>query len=520
MDKKNLFLIIFIYLIRICHAQVSPDILFEELFHDVQTQHVFEDSKTFPDCIPLFTSEKILKDYRSQKNQDSFNLKKFVLSHFSIPQDCRTEYHSDTSLSAVEHIHNLWPFLTRKEDTIRNSSLLPLPNPYIVPGGRFREIYYWDSYFTLLGLKESGNIEMMENMVKNFNFLIHEYGFIPNGNRTYYLSRSQPPFFSVMIALLEEVKKEKNVYQYLPALEKEYTFWMQGKDSLNNIRKSYLRIVRMEDGSILNRYWDNRSSPRPESYREDVSLCSLANRNPEDLYRNIRAACESGWDFSSRWLKDKKDLATIQTTAIIPVDLNCLLYHLEISIARGYFQINNTGMGDLYLGFAQKRKVAIMKYCWNKEQRFFFDYNFKEQKITKVRSLAAAFPLFFQICSSEQARLVRKTIMKEFLKEGGLTTTLCKTDQQWDAPNGWPPLQYICVKGFLNYPDKEARNDADQIMAKWIMLNEKIFKATGKMMEKYNVEDVHLKGGGGEYPLQDGFGWTNGVFLYFFSEMK
>ena len=511
--RRPFLLILFLFLASLLTAQQSPDLLYGELFREVQMQKVFEDSKTFPDCIPLSTHEKILDDYERQKNAGSFNLKKFTLSHFQLPPVVDLHFRSDTSLSVSEHIEKLWPLLTRQGDTIRNSSLLPLPYPYIVPGGRFREIYYWDSYFTMLGLRESGKIDMMRHMVDNFTYLINTYGFIPNGNRSYYLSRSQPPYYSLMIELLKETTGENSNRDYLSALEKEYQFWMAGKDSLSKERECYRRIVRLPNGSILNRYWDDRPAPRPESYREDVTLCSLSSRPSEDLYRNIRAACESGWDFSSRWLKDEKSLLSIQTTDIIPVDLNCLLYHMEKNLAENYEFFGNIKMKNFYLKAATKRKSAILTYCWNSEQKFFNDYNFRIQQQTVIKSLAAVYPLFFKLCSKKQGEFVRKEIMQNFLKEGGLVTTLNHTGQQWDAPNGWAPLHYICSEAFMQYGFRE---DAALISNKWKVLNIKIFKSSGKMLEKYNVFQTDLKGGGGEYPLQDGFGWTNGVFLYFF----
>ena len=152
----------------------------------------------------------------------------------------------------ISHIENLWTVLQRKSDLgIHGSSLLPLPYEYIVPGGRFREIYYWDSYFTMLGLKESGLHELMESMVRNFVHLIDNYGHMPNGNRTYYLSRSQPPVLSMMVDLLSEVKGEKVYTHYYPAIEKEYLYWM---DEYKTTR----HVVKMPDGSTLNRYYGTR----------------------------------------------------------------------------------------------------------------------------------------------------------------------------------------------------------------------------------------------------------------------
>ncbi len=235
------------------------------------------------------------------------------------------------------------------------------------------------------------------------------------------------------------------------------------------------------------------------------------------LYRDIRAACESGWDFSSRWYKQNQDFSSIHTTEIIPVDLNCLLFNLEETIAEAYRLLNDKILSEKYQTTASERKRAINKYCWNKDENFYFDYDYVEGKQKQSLTLAAAFPLFFKIANADQADGVAKYLQKHFLYPGGLQTTIVTTGQQWDAPNGWAPLQYIAVKGLMNY----SYNDlAKTIADRWTAVNEKVFKSSGKMLEKYNVENAQLKSGGGEYPTQDGFGWSNGVYLKFYQLFK
>ncbi len=210
----------------------TPDKIYGDLFVEVQMQKVFPDGKTFVDCIPKRKPADIMYDYGIQKGPN-FNLKKFVEDNFEIPQPVAANYKSDTSEDVVTHIKKLWMVLKRNPDKeVEGSSLLPLPNPYIVPGGRFREVYYWDSYFTMLGLKESGEIKTIRDMVSNFAYLIETYGHIPNGNRTYYLGRSQPPFFSCMVELLAGIQGDSIYQHFLPAMEMEYAFWMDGADKL------------------------------------------------------------------------------------------------------------------------------------------------------------------------------------------------------------------------------------------------------------------------------------------------
>lgn len=491
-----------------------------ELFEEVQLQNILGDGKTFPDCIPKRSLEEINQDYLNQKDKANFELKKFVLDNFALPKASATEYKSDTTKSAEQHIHDLWDVLTRTPSYSQQSrdtegkpdeagaSIIPLPHSYIVPGGRFREIYYWDSYFTMLGLKVSGRNDLIQNMVDNFAHLIDTVGYIPNGNRTYYLGRSQPPFFSLMVKLLSGLKQNV-LTKYLPHLEKEYAFWMQS-ENLTDKNNAQHRVVRMPEGSLLNRYWDENATPRPESFKEDVELAHHTIQKQESLFRNIRAAAESGWDFSSRWFRDENSFATIHTTEIIPVDLNCLLYYLEVVLAEAFRESGNNAESIKYLKYSVARKEAIIKYCWNEEQAFFVDYDFVAQKQKQSLTLAAAFPLFFEVATPEQASAVEKILHDKFLKPGGLTTSLLHSGQQWDAPNGWAPLQWIAYRGLLNYGLKDLAN---QLKTNWVNVNLKVYANSGKMTEKYDVWSKDGEASGGEYPNQDGFGWTNGVFL-------
>ncbi len=515
----------------------SPDKIYGQLFQDVQLQKIFPDGKTFVDCTPKRAVKDIMYDYGMMKGQ-GMDLKKFVADNFDLPPAPPQLNYIQQEKDLSIHIKNLWGALKRKADfssTLNEfkkpsgSSLLPLPNSYIVPGGRFREIYYWDSYFTMLGLKESGEVEMIENMVKNFAYLIDTYGHIPNGNRSYYLSRSQPPFFSMMVELLAGIKGNAVYTAYLPAMEKEYAYWMDGADKIKT-GTSFKHLVKLDDGTLLNRYCDAGSTPRPESYKEDYEVAeNVANElamrikvsSPEALKKiledtkakvnlNLRSGAESGWDFSTRWFADEKTIETIQTTDIIPVDLNCLLYMMELNISKAKASIGFKNSATVYLQKANKRKAAILKYCWNNQSKFFYDYNAVTKSRQKNITAAGLFPLFVKIATPAQATGVERTTKIHLVKEGGLVTTTQHSGQQWDAPNGWAPLQWIAVKGLTNY----SKNVTAKLIAqRWLMLNEKVYAATGKMMEKYNVEDLSKEAGGGEYQSQDGFGWTNGVYL-------
>jgi alpha,alpha-trehalase len=479
-----------------------------ELFTEVQMKKIFPDGKTFTDCLPKFPLPEINEKYFQEKNSSSFDLQKFVEENFTLPKSNDVNFESDTTRSIKLHIKKLQDALTR-QPADENSSLIKLPFPYIVPGGRFSEIYYWDSYFTMLGLQASGRVEMIENMVANFAFLIDTFGYIPNGNRSYFLGRSQPPFFSLMIEILAD-EKENILIKYLPQLLKEYDFWMKGKDEIDDVNKTSERVVKMPDGSFLNRYWDENDTPRAESYKEDIELAEVSKTNSNILFRNIRAACESGWDFSCRWFKDISSFTSIHTTEIIPVDLNCLLFHLEKTLSEIFDLQSNKEQSSHFLSLAEKRKAAIEKYCCNEELGFYFDYDIKKEEQKSIYTMAAVFPLFFNIASNNQAAKVSSILNDKFLKIGGFVTTPETSGQQWDAPNGWAPLQWIAIQGLRNYGLNKLAKEAAM---RWIKLNKNVYRRTGKLMEKYNVVDENLDAGGGEYPAQDGFGWTNGVLL-------
>ena len=481
----------------------------DDLLNAVQMSKVFDDGKTFVDCVPKYPVEEINEKYQQEKSKPNFNLKTFVLNNYSLPVAHSNNYCSDTGKSIQTNIENLWEVLTRKPDGA-GGSLIALPYSYIVPGGRFGEIYYWDSYFTMLGLKVSGKVDMIENMVDNFSYLIDLQGYIPNGNRNYFLGRSQPPFYSLMIKLLSDLKGDAVSEKYLAQLEKEHAFWMKGVENLTDGNRKINRTVLMPDGEILNRYWDENETPRPESYREDVELATESGRSLPEMYRHIRAGAESGWDFSSRWFAEKNSFASINTTDIIPIDLNCLLFNLEETIANTYLKQNNNDAASQFANYAAKRKKAVQKYCWDDEQCFYFDYDTSQNKRKDIFSLAAAFPLFFKLATQEQSAKIAHILEKQFLCDGGLISTLETTGQQWDAPNGWAPLHWITITGLENY----GFNDLSATIARrWIKLCADVFKRTGKLMEKYNVVDTGLDAGGGEYTGQDGFGWTNGVLL-------
>ncbi|WP_244221058.1 alpha,alpha-trehalase TreF [Paraburkholderia aromaticivorans] len=491
---------------------IAPSEQYPTLYRDVQLAHLYPDSKTFADMVPLSPPAQLAAAYENAKQQRNFSLADFVKHNFTLPARTAKAYVSDSNQDVVGHIDTLWNVLRREPDAAASpwSSLLPLPYAYIVPGDRFDEIYYWDSYFIMLGLEQSGRHALVVDELKNFATLIDRYGHIPNGNRTYYLSRSQPPFFAQMVRLVADRDGDAVYAQYLPELQREYAYWMDGSEGLAAGHASR-HVVRLPDGTLLNRYWDERATPRDESYREDVLTAQQTpQRDPADLWRNLRAGGETGWDFSSRWFADGKTLATVDVTSLVPVDLNCLLADLERTLAKAYRLRGDRTHAENMEQRAATRAETIRRVLWDPQLQAFGDYDFVHHTLTHRLTAATVYPLYTGVASGQQAKLVAATVQRELLRPGGLATTQVASGQQWDAPNGWAPLQYLAVIGLRRYSEPAL---AHTIATRWIRTNVSYYQHTGKLVEKYDIDAATpgVSAGGGEYPLQDGFGWTNGV---------
>ncbi|WP_336958071.1 trehalase family glycosidase [Chryseobacterium contaminans] len=478
----------------------------QTLFDAVQKREIFEDQKMMTDAVPLFPIVEINAKYEQEKDSEGFDLKSFVMAHFDF-LGAKISVQREDHLPIEEHIEKLWDELTRTAYE-EKGTLLKLPKPYIVPGGRFNEFFYWDSYFIMLGLQVSGQVEMMENIVENCSYLIQNIGFVPNASRTHFLSRSQPPYFSLMLELLVETKNDETIYtKYYDTLEKEYAFWMNGEEETES-GSGFKRVVKTQNGDILNRYYDTENEPRPESYLIDIEDQKKASG--EEFYRNIRSACESGWDFSSRWFADGEHIQTIETLNLAEVDLNCLLWHLETTLAKSSALQDLKEKENYFTERAAKRRHMIHKYFWDEKTKIYRDYHIKKNTKTPSEHIAALYPLFLGIADQEQAQSVSETISEKFLYPGGLVTTTKKSGQQWDLPNAWAPYQWLGFKAMKNYGFNEL---AGKIKNNWCFNVERVYRNTGKLMEKYNALDTETIAGGGEYPNQDGFGWTNGVYL-------
>lgn len=491
-----------------------PSVLFGELYRQVEMQGVFTDQKTFADAVPNEPPTTVMAQYDQQSGRPGFNLGSFVFAHFTLPVQKTIDFRPQPHQPVQAYISAMWNVLERKPDRSEPySSLLPLPYSYIVPGGRFSEIYYWDSYFTMLGLEQDGRHDLAHDMMRNMASLVDRYGHIPNGNRTYYLSRSEPPFFACMIDLMARHDGDQAYLDYLPQLQREYDYWMEGEADLPR-GEAHRHLVRLADGTLLNRYWDDRDVPRDESYRQDVETAQRSGRPAAEVYRDLRAGGETGWDFSSRWLEDGLTLSTVRTTQILPIDLNSLVAHMEQTLSHAYGLKGDAARARLYAARAQVRIKAIRSLMWDARDGVFTDYVWTGAGQTRAVTAATVVPLFFHLATPQQARQVAQTVRSRLLRPGGMTTSLQMNGQQWDGPNGWAPMQWMAVAGLRGYGEDVL---AREIARRWIEREVAAYAQAGVLLEKYNVRMKQAPadggGGGGEYPLQVGFGWTNGVLV-------
>ncbi|CAN0840877.1 TRE1 [Linum grandiflorum] len=435
-------------------------------------------------------------------------------------------------------VHSLWKILIRKVsgevlEHPERHTLLPLPEPMVIPGSRFLEVYYWDSYWVIRGLMASKMYDTAKSVVTNLIYLLDTYGHVLNGARSYYTNRSEPPLLSAMVSeIYNRTEDMEFARKALPALIKEHKFWTSGK-----------HVITIQDAQgvkySLSRYFAMWNKARPESGTIDKEAAAkLSNDGPEKqlFYREVASTAESGWDFSTRWMRDTSDYTTLSTTSILPVDLNTYLLKLELDIT---FLANVTGEETVAQGFleaSQARKQAIQSVFWNSEKGQWFDYWVKDDESSDKDSqthtwkvsnqnqnaFASNFtPFWIDLFHSDTslAEQVTESLQSSGLVlAAGIATSLTNSGQQWDFPNGWAPLQHLIVEGLARSGSKKAKALAEEIAVRWINSNYIVYTRTGAMHEKLDVQACGEFGGGGEYVPQTGFGWTNGVVLAFLEE--
>ncbi|XP_022782263.1 trehalase-like [Stylophora pistillata] len=507
-----------------------------DLLHTVQMARIFNDSKTFVDMRLRRDKADVLQAFKAlgpSGNISKEQVIRFVNDNFHpighdlqawTPLDWQEnpafiDCIKDKNLKTfASKLNELWKKLGRKisEDARTNptrSSLILVTNPFVVPGGRFREYYYWDSYWVVNGLLVCGMKDTVKGMIDNFIQLVNTYGFVPNGGRIYYTNRSQPPFLIPTVGLyLNKTGDVDYVKSILNALEKEYIFW----------RRHRTVEVEVSSGKYnLSIYAANMDTPRPESYYEDFHT---AQEVPEDarstLFQDIASAAESGWDFSTRWFNhtDRKrgSLRSTQTRQIIPTDLNSILFACENLLEKFFRMTGNTAKADEYKIFSEVRAAAIEAVLWD-EKGLWLDYDRQLKKRRGDFYASSVVPLWAGVLRGNVARetMVLRTLkrLKVLDYPGGLPTSLLSSGQQWDFPNAWPPLQHMLITGLAESRGEGMKEEALNFAQKWITANYKAWRATGHMFEKFNVSVQGTPGGGGEYDIQVGFGWTNGVIL-------
>ncbi|MFP4499020.1 MAG: trehalase family glycosidase [Vulcanimicrobiota bacterium] len=384
-------------------------------------------------------------------------------------------------------------------EDVESHGLLYLPEDYVVPGGRFNEMYGWDSYFTVLGLLQDGETDLAQGMVKNMFYQVDNYGKVLNANRSYYLSRSSPPFqSSAVLSVFEKTGDREFLKEGIDHVIKEYNYWTnpQNEKEMDHLTPTG-----------LSRYYSPVGKPCPEVEEGYYENHNLPTEDPQ-FCQHDRAERESGWDMTGRYGYKCADYN--------PVDLNSYLYKFEKDLATMYGKLEGKGSRNAkkWEAKAGHRKALINKHCWNEEKGMFVDYNFKEGKQSDYNSLATFAPLWAGLASDKQAEKVMENLDK-FEMAHGLSTSDNVSDQQWDHPSGWAPLHILASKGMRNYGFHQ---DADRVSTKFMKTIVNNFDENGGILEKYNVEEGTADVDVG-YGNQVGFGWTNAAFLELHSDM-
>lgn len=400
---------------------------------------------------------------------------------------------SNFNTEVTEFIKQNWDNCVRYEPE-DNDTLIGMPYPYIVPtaSNAFQEMYYWDTYFTCKGLVLTGRTELAKNCAEDMAFLIDKYGFMLNGNRTYYLGHSQPPYFCMIVkTVFDETNDKEWLARMYTAIEKEYEFWQSKR--LAPIGLNFYSNCKVDEEEGKRAYENITNRVR---YKKPIS----EYESYADFAENVYAECESGWDFNPRFDFKCKSFA--------PADLNSNLYVYEVLMAH-FSVILENGNENLWQERAEKRKELMNKYLWNGE--FFADYNFNEDKFSNVFSAAAFHPLWAGIASDEQAKSTYSHLDRIEMNCGIAACEDTKTEfvYQWAYPNSWAPLNYITVLGLDRYGFKDA---ALRVADKYVSSIESIFAKTHNLWEKYNATDGSINVTN-EYEMPDMLGWTAGVYL-------
>jgi alpha,alpha-trehalase len=405
--------------------------------------------------------------------------------------------------------------------SIRAHGLLYLPRPYVVPGGRFNEMYGWDSYFIQVGLLRDGELDLAKDMADNFRYEVREYGKVLNANRTYYLSRSQPPFLTQMLlGVHQKTQDRKWLEDSVPLLEKYYDFWTHephltpetGLSRYYDLGEGHApEVVSAERNAAgLNHYQLVKEYFKTHEIT-DYDVTQYYDRKTDELsmlfYKGDRSMRESGFDPSNRFGAFNIDIIHYD-----PVCLNSLLYLMETQTADILHILGHEADVNVWRKRAQDRAERVNRLMWDAKDGLYYDYDFVHHRVRQYPFLTTFYPLWAGIASKEQAARVQSNLPL-FEKIGGLQTSTHVSGNQWDAPFGWAPLQMIAVEGLRRYGYSE---DAERISMKFLSLVRREFLSHGYIVEKYDVVqggsnvsgNIHF----GYSANQAGFGWTNAAF--------
>ncbi len=403
--------------------------------------------------------------------------------------------------------------------TIKNQGILYLPYPFVVPGGRFNEMYGWDSYFIVLGLLEDNRVALAKDIVNNFIYEINYYGTVLNANRSYYLQRSQPPLLTEMILAVYQTTHDKAWLQStLPAVLQFYDYWLKAPRLVSDIG--------------LSRYYADGEGPSPEvtssenfypealSYFKNNAIHSYdiasyydskSNTLKPAFYKSDRTVRESGFDLSGRY-----GPLGAMITNFVPIDLNSLLYEMESNIATIYQILQQPKQVDFWKQKASTRKQLINHYLWDPTLGYYFDYDFINQRQYPYIFATTFYPLWAGIASPAQAAKVVQNL-PSLERPGGIVSSAYVTGYQWDAPFAWAPLQYFAVVGLARYGYCE---QAKRIATDFMTTVNKNYELSHTIVEKYNLasnDQLNVKNNiaFGYLSNEIGFGWTNGVYAVF-----
>ncbi|KAM4828133.1 trehalase [Thomomys bottae] len=508
-----------------------------ELLHQVQMAKLYPDDKQFVDMSLSTAPDQVLRSFRelAEAHNQSVpgpRLREFVQQHFQAvgkeleswaPEDWQDSPRflqriCDARLRMwAGQLHQIWRKLGKKikPEVLSHPerfSLIYSQHPFIVPGGRFVEFYYWDSYWVMEGLLLSEMTKTVEGMLLNFLNLVKTYGHIPNGGRVYYLQRSQPPLLTLMMdRYMSYTNNVTFLRENLEILASELDFWAVNKTvSVSVGGKSY----------NLNHYYVPYGGPRPESYSKDVELAdTVPEGSREALWAELKAGAESGWDFSSRWLVGSPKphlLSSIRTSKLVPVDLNAFLCQAEELMGKFYSLLGNNSQATKYSNLRAQRLAAMDAILWDEQKGAWFDYDLENGKNNLEFYASNLTPLWagcFSDSSIPDKALKYLEDSQILTYQHGIPTSLLNTGQQWDFPNGWAPLQDLVIRGLAKAGSPKAQEVAFQLAQNWIRTNFAVYSQKSAMYEKYDISSGEQPGSGGEYDVQEGFGWTNAVAL-------